>query len=268
MTEKTIPIVDDDKLAQLIAEGQASAGMIAKLLAGRTAASGGVSRVYIVDGRKRGALEGKRGPRNDHGGGDRNRTEDESAMTNVAEEVIGMENTHILQVYKRLPVVLIRGEGSRIVDAEGHEYVDLLSGIGVTSLGYAHPGLATAIASQAQELLHTSNLFFHVLQGELAARLAALSGLPRAFFCNSGTEAVEACLKFARTLLAHPGADRSKGDRGLRSFVSWPDLRVSIGHVRRAVSRAVRAARARSGGSSRPKTRPRFDRRSLRRLPR
>lgn len=119
-------------------------------------------------------------------------------MNNVAEEVIGVENAHILQVYKRLPVVLIRGEGSRVVDAEGHEYVDLLSGIGVTSLGYAHPGLATAIASQAQELLHTSNLFFHVLQGELAARLAALSGLPRAFFCNSGTEAVEACLKFAR----------------------------------------------------------------------
>ena len=119
-------------------------------------------------------------------------------MTNVADEVRSIEAAHILQVYKRLPVVLIRGEGSRVVDAAGREYVDLLSGLGVTSLGHAHPGLASAIAAQAQELLHTSNLFFHILQGQLAARLAGLSGLPRAFFCNSGTEAVEACLKFAR----------------------------------------------------------------------
>ena len=65
-------------------------------------------------------------------------------------------------------------------------------------LGHGHPGLARAVAEQAQTLLHTSNLYFHPLQGQLAARLAALSGLPRAFFCNSGTEAIEACLKFAR----------------------------------------------------------------------
>ena len=119
-------------------------------------------------------------------------------MTNVADEVCAVENAHVLQVYKRLPVVLVQGEGSRVVDANGREYVDLLSGIGVTSLGYRHAGLTSAIASQAQELLHTSNLFFHILQGQLAARLSRLSGLSRAFFCNSGTEAVEACLKFAR----------------------------------------------------------------------
>ena len=85
-----------------------------------------------------------------------------------------------------------------LYDAEGREYLDLLSGIGVASLGHAHPGLARAISDQAQTLLHTSNLFYHPLQGQLAERLAQLSGLPRAFFCNSGTEAVEACLKFAR----------------------------------------------------------------------
>jgi acetylornithine/N-succinyldiaminopimelate aminotransferase len=85
-----------------------------------------------------------------------------------------------------------------LYDAEGREYLDLLSGIGVASLGHAHPGLASAIADQAQTLIHTSNLFFHPLQGRLAERLAHLSGLPRAFFCNSGAEAVEACLKFAR----------------------------------------------------------------------
>jgi predicted acetylornithine/succinylornithine family transaminase len=95
-------------------------------------------------------------------------------------------------------VTFVRGQGVRLYDADGAEYLDLLSGIGVASLGHAHPGLARAIADQAQTLLHTSNLFYHPLQGQLAERLANLSGLPRAFFCNSGAEAVEACLKFAR----------------------------------------------------------------------
>jgi acetylornithine/N-succinyldiaminopimelate aminotransferase len=104
----------------------------------------------------------------------------------------------VLQLVRRQPVTFVRGEGVRLFDAEGREYLDLLSGIGVASLGHAHPGLARAIADQAQTLLHTSNLFFHPLQGQLAERLANLSGLQRAFFCNSGTEAVEACLKFAR----------------------------------------------------------------------
>jgi len=73
-----------------------------------------------------------------------------------------------------------------------------VSGIGVTSLGHAHPGLAAAIAEQASTLLHTSNLYYHPLQGQVAARLTKLSGLPRVFFANSGAEAVEGCLKFAR----------------------------------------------------------------------
>ena len=119
-------------------------------------------------------------------------------MTVAAGDVLGVEAAHILQVYKRLPVVLVRGAGSRVTDSAGREYIDLLSGIGVASLGHAHAGLAQALAAQATELVHTSNLFFHPLQGELASRLARLSGLPRAFFCNSGAEAVEACLKFAR----------------------------------------------------------------------
>jgi acetylornithine/N-succinyldiaminopimelate aminotransferase len=104
----------------------------------------------------------------------------------------------VLQTYRRQPITFVRGDGVRLFDADGHEYLDLLSGIGVASLGHANPGLARAIADQAQTLIHTSNLFFHPLQGQLAERLANLSGLPRAFFCNSGTEAVEACMKFAR----------------------------------------------------------------------
>jgi acetylornithine/N-succinyldiaminopimelate aminotransferase len=92
----------------------------------------------------------------------------------------------------------VRGKGPRLYDVDGREYLDFVSGIGVASLGHAHPGLAAAIADQATTLLHTSNLYYHPFQAEAAARLATLSGLSRAFFCNSGTEANEACLKFAR----------------------------------------------------------------------
>ena len=116
----------------------------------------------------------------------------------VVNDVQALESRHVLQTYRRQPITFVRGEGVKLFDAGGREYLDLLSGIGVASLGHAHPGLARALAEQAQTLLHTSNLFFHPLQGQLAERLAQLSGLPRAFFCNSGTEAVEACLKFAR----------------------------------------------------------------------
>ncbi len=119
-------------------------------------------------------------------------------MTTVMDGVQALEAKHVLQTYRRQPVTFVRGDGVRLFDAEGREYFDLLSGIGVASLGHAHPGLARAIADQARTLLHTSNLFFHPLQGQLAERLTTLSGLSRAFICNSGTEAVEACLKFAR----------------------------------------------------------------------
>ncbi len=113
-------------------------------------------------------------------------------------DVQALESRHVLQTYRRQPITLVRGDGVRLFDSDGREYLDLLSGIGVASLGHAHQGLARAIAEQAETLLHTSNLYFHPLQGQLAERLAHLSGLPRAFFCNSGAEAVEACLKFAR----------------------------------------------------------------------
>jgi len=114
------------------------------------------------------------------------------------EKVKALEAAHVLQTYKRAPVVFVRGAGSRLYDAEGKSYLDFISGIGVVVLGHANPGLTAALADQAATLVQTSNLYYHPLQGQLAARLAALSGLQRTFFCNSGTEAVEACLKFAR----------------------------------------------------------------------
>ena len=131
-------------------------------------------------------------------------------MTTVMDDVVGRESRHVLQTYRRQPVTFVRGQGVRLFDAEGREYLDLLSGIGVAALGHAHRGLARAVSEQADTLLHTSNLFFHPLQGQLAERLANLSGLPRAFFCNSGTEAVEACLKFARRYWYTKGEPRSE----------------------------------------------------------
>jgi acetylornithine aminotransferase/acetylornithine/N-succinyldiaminopimelate aminotransferase len=131
-------------------------------------------------------------------------------MTTTLDDVQVLESRHVLQTYRRAAVTFVRGQGVHLYDADGRDYLDLLSGIGVASLGHAHPALARAVAEQAQTLIHTSNLFYHPLQGQLAERLANLSGLPRAFFCNSGTEAVEACLKFARRYWYTKGEPRQE----------------------------------------------------------
>jgi acetylornithine/N-succinyldiaminopimelate aminotransferase len=130
--------------------------------------------------------------------------------TAITTDVIAAEARNILQVYRRNPVVFDRGQGCRLFTAEGRSYLDLISGVGVAALGHAHPKLADAIAAQAAELLHTSNLFFHPLQTEVAARLTSLAGMDRAFFCNSGAEAIEACLKFARRYWHALGTPRTR----------------------------------------------------------
>ena len=121
------------------------------------------------------------------------------------------ESQHVLQTYKRQPIAFVKGRGAWLYDDTGREYLDLVTGIGVASLGHAHPELTAVIAEQAATLLHTSNLYFHPFQAEAAARLTALSGLARAFFCNSGTEANEACLKFARRYWHTQGAKQRIG---------------------------------------------------------
>jgi acetylornithine aminotransferase/acetylornithine/N-succinyldiaminopimelate aminotransferase len=135
-------------------------------------------------------------------------------MNVTLDDIQARETRHVLQTYKRQPVVFVRGSGACLYDETGREYLDLVSGIGVASLGHAHPGLAAAIAEQAGTLIHTSNLYFHPYQAEAAARLARLSGLTRTFFCNSGAEAVEACLKFARRYWY------SQGETGRTGFVA------------------------------------------------
>ena len=116
----------------------------------------------------------------------------------------------LLQTYERNPILFVAGEGVHLIDEQGNRYLDLLSGIGVNALGYGHPAIVNAIAEQSKKLLHISNLFFHTGQAELAARLTEMTGMDRAFFSNSGTEAWEAALKLARL---YAGTRRSKGTR-------------------------------------------------------
>ncbi|MDP3440396.1 MAG: aspartate aminotransferase family protein [Azonexus sp.] len=106
--------------------------------------------------------------------------------------------SHVMNTYARLPVAFSHGQGSRITDTEGREYLDALSGIAVSTLGHAHPKLVAAIAAQAGRMLHTSNLYQIREQEQLADKLAALSGMDEVFFCNSGCEANEAAIKLAR----------------------------------------------------------------------
>ncbi|WP_153131295.1 aspartate aminotransferase family protein [Dechloromonas hortensis] len=106
--------------------------------------------------------------------------------------------SHVMNTYARLPVTFSHGQGSRITDTEGKEYLDALSGIAVSTLGHAHPKLVAAIAAQAGRMLHTSNLYRIGEQELLADKLAEISGMQEIFFSNSGAEANEAAIKLAR----------------------------------------------------------------------
>jgi acetylornithine/N-succinyldiaminopimelate aminotransferase len=113
--------------------------------------------------------------------------------------IIRSEQKLLLPTYDRHKILFKRGRGVHLWDSRGHRYLDFLSGIGVNALGHGHPAIQATLKRQAGRLIHTSNLFFHEYQAELAARLTRLSGLDRAFFCNSGTEAWEGALKLARS---------------------------------------------------------------------
>ncbi|MCX7962401.1 MAG: aspartate aminotransferase family protein [Burkholderiales bacterium] len=106
--------------------------------------------------------------------------------------------SHVMNTYARQPVAFVRGQGCRLYDAEGREYLDALAGIAVNTLGHAHPRLVRALTEQIGRIIHTSNLFESPLQEAAAERLAEITGLEEVFFCNSGLEANECALKLAR----------------------------------------------------------------------
>lgn len=126
-------------------------------------------------------------------------------IQNVDEEIGGktammmeMEAESIIQTYARQPVLLVRGSGARVWDAEGREYLDFVAGVAVNSVGHCHPAVVEAIREQAGILIHTSNIYYTKNQVLLANKLKMLTGMDKAFFCNSGAESVEAAFKLAR----------------------------------------------------------------------
>jgi len=106
--------------------------------------------------------------------------------------------THLMNTYNRQPVAFVRGEGAYLWDEAGKRYLDAVAGVAVNALGHAHPRLVKAVSEQAASLIHSSNLYRVLRQEELADKLCALSGMDKAFFCNSGCEANEAAIKLAR----------------------------------------------------------------------
>ncbi|HWA08174.1 MAG TPA: aspartate aminotransferase family protein [Opitutaceae bacterium] len=107
-------------------------------------------------------------------------------------------DSYVMKNYARAPLTLVRGQGTRVWDDQGNSYLDFTSGIAVSALGHCHPHWVAAVQRQAAELIHTSNLFRHPNQAELARRLVGYAGPGRVFFCNSGAEADEALIKLAR----------------------------------------------------------------------
>jgi len=114
------------------------------------------------------------------------------------EEIIERERRFLLQTYSRYPLAIARGKGVLLYDLEGKRYLDFVAGLGVNALGHAHPRIVKTIREQAARVIHLSNLYYNEYQGALAEKLCGLSGLQRAFFSNSGTEAIEGSIKLAR----------------------------------------------------------------------
>ena len=128
-------------------------------------------------------------------------------MSEATQNVIALEQQFTSGVYPKRNLAIVRGRGARVWDAEGREYIDCVAGHGVANLGHCHPAVAAAIARQAQELITCPEVFYNDRRAEFLARLVEVlpAGLTRVFLCNSGAEAVEAAIKFARLSTGRPG---------------------------------------------------------------
>jgi len=126
--------------------------------------------------------------------------------------------SHVMKTYARLPLTLVRGDGCYVFDDNDNKYLDFVAGIAVNTLGHGHPAMVKALHEQTQKMLHCSNLYHIPQQVELATKLAALSGLDQAFFCNSGAEANEAAIKLARKFFYDAGSNRRTVITATNSF--------------------------------------------------
>jgi acetylornithine aminotransferase len=130
------------------------------------------------------------------------------AAMNAPDPIALNPEPHVMRTYGRLPLALSHGRGCWVWDTEGRKYLDALAGIAVNTLGHAHPKLVPALQEQVGKLIHTSNYYAAPMQERLAAKLCELSGLDKAFFCNSGLEANEAAIKIARKFGHDKGIER------------------------------------------------------------
>jgi acetylornithine/N-succinyldiaminopimelate aminotransferase len=130
------------------------------------------------------------------------------------DEIVELERRYLLPTYSRYPLAIVRGKGVFVYDTDGRRYLDFVGGLGVNALGHAHPRIVKVIREQASRAIHVSNLYYNEYQGRLAQKLCQLSGLQRAFFANSGTEAIEGALKLARA------AGRRSGTTGKCNVVA------------------------------------------------
>ena len=131
-----------------------------------------------------------------------------------SEELISLSNQFIMGTYNRSPLVIKKGRGNKVYDPEGREYLDFISGIAVNSLGHCFPPITVALQKQAQRLIHASNLYYSEPQIFLAKKLIEMTFEGKVFFCNSGTEAIEAALKLVRKYF------NSEGKNGRYEFIT------------------------------------------------
>ncbi|MGC2818158.1 MAG: aminotransferase class III-fold pyridoxal phosphate-dependent enzyme [Candidatus Sulfotelmatobacter sp.] len=141
------------------------------------------------------------------------------------EQIVELEKRYLLGTYNRYPIVLTRGKGVFLYDLDDRRYLDFVSGLGVNALGHAHPRIVKTIREQAAKLIHVSNLYYHEYQGALAEKLCTLAAGAsgekfRAFFQNSGTEAIEGSIKLARLAGHRAGGGGEVAAGGARGVVS------------------------------------------------
>jgi len=203
-----LPHLDSSDVERLIAEGVINGGMIPKVRACLEALRG-ARMAAILDGRTAGALSdllkdavaGTIVTDRHHATEAPSTGDDDTPLTRDlgGEAAVAAREAHAyMHTFRREPLVLVRGRGTRVWDETGRRYLDLVAGIAVNVLGHAHPAVATAIARQARTLIHTSNLYYTLPQLELAEMLLDLTGMEGVFFTNSGAEANEAAIKIAR----------------------------------------------------------------------
>ena len=227
-------------------------GMRPKLQACVDAIAGGVEATHIVDGRQPAhpaarALHRRRHRHQDH----------RMSLAELQE----LDGRWVMQTYPRAPVEFVRGEGTRIWDSDGKEYLDLLAGISVCSVGHCHPAVVEAVREQVGTLTHTSNLYLTEGGVRLAQRLCESSLGGKAFLCNSGTEANECAIKLVRKHAHRRGIDEpeivASGGR-----VPRPHDGIALRHPGAVHQRELRTATYPASAQCRGTTRPRSETRS------